>query len=65
MAEFKELGCEVLGVSVDSQFSHLAWVQTPRNEGGIGDINYGLVAFLVVTILWVGYAIFAYEPFVG
>lgn len=44
--EFKSLNCEVLGVSVDSQFSHLAWVQTPRNEGGIGDINYGLVADL-------------------
>jgi len=44
--EFKSLNCEVLGVSVDSQFSHLAWIQTPRNEGGIGDINYGLVADL-------------------
>ena len=36
----------MLGVSVDSQFSHLAWIQTPRNQGGIGDINYPLVADL-------------------
>lgn len=35
-------GSQVLGVSVDSQFSHLAWVQTPRKEGGLGDINYPL-----------------------
>ena len=37
---------EVLGVSVDSQFSHLAWIQTARNQGGLGDINYPLVADL-------------------
>jgi len=46
MAEFKELGCEVLGVSVDSQFSHLAWIQTDRKEGGLGDLAYPLVADL-------------------
>lgn len=44
--EFKKLNTEVLGVSVDSQFSHLAWVQTPRNEGGLGDLNYPLIADL-------------------
>ena len=43
---FKALNTEVLGVSVDSQFSHLAWIQTPRNQGGLGDINYPLVADL-------------------
>ena len=36
----------MLGVSVDSQFSHLAWVQTDRKSGGIGDISYPLVADL-------------------
>ena len=41
---FKSLNTEVLGVSVDSQFSHLAWVQTDRKQGGLGDINYPLVA---------------------
>ena len=43
---FKSLNTEVLGVSVDSQFSHLAWVQTDRKQGGLGDINYPLVADL-------------------
>ena len=45
-ADFSSKNTEVLGVSVDSQFSHLAWIQTPRNQGGIGDINYPLVADL-------------------
>jgi len=42
--EFKALNTEVLGVSVDSEFSHLAWMQTDRKEGGIGDIAYPLVS---------------------
>ena len=37
---------QVLGVSVDSHFTHLAWRNTPRNEGGLGDIRYPLVADL-------------------
>lgn len=37
--EFKKLGCEVVACSVDSKFSHLAWCQTPRNKGGLGDVN--------------------------
>ena len=45
-SDFKALDTEILGVSVDSQFSHLKWLQTPRNEGGIGDINYPLVSDL-------------------
>ena len=44
--DFSSKNCEILGVSVDSKFSHLAWIQTPRNQGGIGDINYPLVADL-------------------
>lgn len=44
--EFSKLGTEVLGVSVDSEFSHLAWIQTDRKEGGIGDITYPLVSDL-------------------
>jgi peroxiredoxin 2/4 len=43
-SEFKALNTEVLGVSVDSEFSHLAWIQTDRKAGGIGDIAYPLVA---------------------
>ena len=45
-ADFSSKNTEVLGVSVDSQFSHLAWIQSPRNQGGLGDINYPLVADL-------------------
>jgi peroxiredoxin (alkyl hydroperoxide reductase subunit C) len=44
--EFAALNTEVLGCSVDSQFSHLAWIQTERNAGGLGDINYPLVSDL-------------------
>lgn len=44
--KFKEKNAVVIGVSVDSQFSHWAWRQTPRNKGGIGEIGYALVADL-------------------
>jgi peroxiredoxin (alkyl hydroperoxide reductase subunit C) len=47
---FKELGAEVVGVSVDSQFTHLAWKNTPVENGGIGDIQYPLVADLTKQI---------------
>lgn len=42
--EFKEKNTEVLGISVDSEYSHLAWTQTDRKEGGVGDLNYPLVS---------------------
>jgi peroxiredoxin (alkyl hydroperoxide reductase subunit C) len=45
-AEFEELGVQILGCSIDSHFSHLAWRSTPRNAGGLGDIQYPLVADL-------------------
>ncbi len=48
--EFKERGIEVIGVSVDSQFSHFAWKNTPVNEGGIGQVRYPLVADLTKEI---------------
>ncbi|MDZ4850083.1 MAG: peroxiredoxin [Pirellulaceae bacterium] len=44
--EFSDLGVEVIGVSVDSEYSHLAWRNTPRNQGGIGQVEYALVADL-------------------
>ncbi|HIP30799.1 MAG TPA: peroxiredoxin [Sulfurospirillum arcachonense] len=44
--EFKSRGVNVIGVSVDSQFSHFAWRETPVNKGGIGSINFPLVADL-------------------
>jgi alkyl hydroperoxide reductase subunit AhpC len=45
-AEFEKLGVQLLGCSVDSHFTHLAWRNTPRNQGGLGDIQYPLVADL-------------------
>ncbi|WP_027859422.1 peroxiredoxin [Marinobacterium jannaschii] len=44
MDAFKERGVEVIGVSIDSQFTHNAWRNTPVNEGGIGPVKYTLVA---------------------
>lgn len=44
--DFKKLGCEILGCSVDSKFSHLAWINTPRSKGGLGEIRYPLLADL-------------------
>jgi peroxiredoxin (alkyl hydroperoxide reductase subunit C) len=44
--EFTSRGVTVIGVSVDSQFSHFAWRETPINNGGIGRIKYPLVADL-------------------
>ena len=44
--EFKKLNVEVIGVSVDSQFSHMAWLNTPKGKGGIEGVTYTLVADL-------------------
>ncbi len=48
--EFAALATEILAVSVDSPFSHLAWVQTERKSGGLGDIAYPLVSDLTKAI---------------
>jgi len=42
--EFKKRGVEVIGVSIDSQFTHSAWRNTDKKEGGIGQVKYPLVA---------------------
>jgi peroxiredoxin (alkyl hydroperoxide reductase subunit C) len=42
--QFKEKGGEVVGVSIDSQFTHFAWRNTPLDDGGIGPISFPLVA---------------------
>ena len=44
LEEFKKRNVEVIGVSIDSQFTHLAWKNTPVNNGGIGQVGYALVA---------------------
>jgi peroxiredoxin (alkyl hydroperoxide reductase subunit C) len=48
--EFKNRGVNVIGVSIDSQFSHFAWRETPVNQGGIGKIAFPLVADLTKQI---------------
>jgi len=47
---FKEKNCEVVGVSIDSHFSHLAWKNTAINDGGIGNVQFPLVADLDKSI---------------
>lgn len=48
--EFKARGAEVIGVSVDSHFTHFAWKQTPVEKGGIGNVGFPLVADLTKSI---------------
>ena len=50
LENFKKLNCEVVGTSIDSQFSHLAWLNTPKSEGGIEGVTYPLVADINKTI---------------
>lgn len=50
LAAFKAKNCEIIGVSIDSQFSHWAWKNTPIQQGGIGNIQYPLVADLDKSI---------------
>jgi alkyl hydroperoxide reductase subunit AhpC len=48
--EFTKRGAQLLGISVDSHFSHLAWIKTPRAQGGLGGIQYPLIADLNKSI---------------
>jgi len=49
--EFRKINCEIVGVSVDSKFTHLAWLNTPRKQGGLGGkLHYPLVADLTKKI---------------
>jgi len=47
---FQQISLQILGCSVDSHYTHLAWRNTPRSEGGIGDIRYPLLADLDKSI---------------
>ncbi|KAJ8576600.1 hypothetical protein ON010_g2610 [Phytophthora cinnamomi] len=42
--DFKKLNTQVIGASIDSKFSHLAWINTPRKKGGLGEMNIPLIA---------------------
>lgn len=44
LSEFHARGCEVIGCSVDSPYCHLAWLNTPKSEGGIQGIEYPLLS---------------------
>jgi alkyl hydroperoxide reductase subunit AhpC len=48
--EFHQRGAEVIGASVDSQYSHLAWIQSPRSKGGLGGLKYPLVSDITKQI---------------
>lgn len=48
--EFKKINTEVVACSVDSHFTHLAWINTPRKEGGLGKINIPLISDLTHSI---------------
>jgi peroxiredoxin (alkyl hydroperoxide reductase subunit C) len=48
--EFKKRDTEVISVSVDSEFSHLAWKNTPRQKGGIGNVRFPMVADITKNI---------------
>lgn len=48
--QFAERGVQLLSCSIDSHFTHLAWRNVPRDKGGLGDIQYPMVADLDKTI---------------
>ena len=48
--EFQKRNVEVIGVSVDSQFTHLAWKNTPVDKGGVGKLRFPMVADLTQSI---------------
>jgi alkyl hydroperoxide reductase subunit AhpC len=50
--EFNKVNTKVIGCSVDSQFSHLAWVNTPRKQGGLGEIRFPLLSDIKKEIAW-------------
>lgn len=50
LAEFEKRNTQVIGVSVDSHFSHWAWLNTPKDKGGIEGVTYPLVSDLDKTI---------------
>ena len=49
-SEFAALNCQLLTASIDSEYSHLAWVNTPRESGGLGNINIPMIADVTKTI---------------
>lgn len=50
LAEFKELNAEVVVCSVDSHYTHLAWTNTSRKDGGLGNIQLPMLSDITRTI---------------
>jgi len=50
LEKFRAKGAEVIGASIDSHFTHLAWKNTPRDQGGIGPIRYPLASDLTKEV---------------
>lgn len=50
IADFESRNTKVIGVSIDSHFSHLAWLSTPKSKGGIEGVQYPIVSDLNKTI---------------
>jgi peroxiredoxin (alkyl hydroperoxide reductase subunit C) len=48
--EFEKRNAVILGISVDSHYTHLAWINTPRKQGGLGGLDYPLVSDLTKKI---------------
>ena len=48
--DFRKIGCEVVGCSIDSHFSHMAWDQTPREKGGLGGLDIPLLGDITKQI---------------
>ena len=48
--QFDQYGVQLLGCSVDSQYSHLAWIEKPRNEGGLSGLTFPLISDITKEI---------------
>jgi len=48
--QFKDINCELIAASVDSEYSHLAWCQLSRKEGGLGKLNIPIVSDMTKSI---------------
>lgn len=64
IAEFEKRNVEVVGCSTDSEFSHFAWLNTPKDKGGINGVEYPLVADINKTISS-AYDVLAGEEFIN
>ena len=51
VAEFEKRNCKVIGISIDSHFTHLAWKNTPVEQGGLGNLKFPLVADISKDII--------------